>query len=447
MPRLLGCVYKFGSSSMRVSGWGNYPSIEAIINNPLCNKEILEQLHTKQSVIARGLGRSYGDSALASRLISTKHLDRFIHFDESSGLLTCQSGLSLASILEFFVPKGWFLKVTPGTKFVTVGGAIASDVHGKNHHLDGCFSECVIALKIATVSQDIVECSREQNAELFFATCGGMGLTGIILEATFKLLPIQSSYIEQTTLKAENIQEALVLFKEHQMAHYSVAWVDCLATGNQLGRSLIMLGEHAKQGSLVLKPKTRLSMPFNMPNGLLNAYSIKAFNAYYYQRIRQQKSKQLVDYESFFYPLDGIENWNRMYGKKGFCQYQFVLPKAAGLEGMTEIVKTIAESKRGSFLAVLKAFGKQNKNYLSFPIEGYTLALDFKREPGLFELLDELDQKVLAYGGRIYLTKDSRMSKVMFQQSYASLDKFIKVRQNYEANQRFNSFQSQRLGI
>lgn len=432
---------------MRISGWGNYPSIEAIINNPLCNKEILEQLHTKQSVIARGLGRSYGDSALASRLISTKHLDRFIHFDESSGLLTCQSGLSLASILEFFVPKGWFLKVTPGTKYVTVGGAIASDVHGKNHHVDGCFSQHVLSLKIATVSQGIVECSREKNTDLFFATCGGMGLTGIILEATFKLLKIQSAYIEQTTLKAQNLQQALALFEEHQTANYSVAWIDCLASGTSLGRSLIMLGEHAQQGSLLLKPKKILTMPCNMPNGLLNKYSIKAFNSYYYQRIRQKTSKQLVDYESFFYPLDSIQHWNRMYGKQGFCQYQFVLPKTSGLEGMTDILKRIVMLKRGSFLAVLKTFGKHNKNYLSFPMAGYTLALDFKRDKTLFKELNELDKMVLDFGGRIYLTKDSRMSKGIFQQSYAQLDDFIKIRQHYGADKQLHSLQSQRLGI
>ena len=316
---------------MNLSGWGHFPVIEANQTKVLSDAMLLASLESfkesKQSVMARGLGRSYGDSALASNILSMTSLDHFIDFDEYSGLLTCQAGVSLENILDTFVPKGWFLTVTPGTQFVTVGGAIASDVHGKNHHIDGCFSQHVTKLTLATVTEGIIECSRDNNADLFFATCGGMGLTGIILEATFKLTRIVSAYVEQTTIKANNLEEALSLFDAHAKAHYSVAWIDCLAGGDRLGRSLILLGEHAKQGSLLLKPKKTVSLPFNLPNFVLNQYSIKTFNALYYQRIRPVESTQLVDYQSFFYPLDAINHWNRLYGKDGFCQYQLVLLK------------------------------------------------------------------------------------------------------------------------
>ncbi len=436
---------------MKLSGWGNFLGIDAQVSRPLNEinaiEAILKSQQDNKPLIARGLGRSYGDSALAAKIMMTSGLDHFLAFNEMTGELTCQAGVSLATILEVFVPKGWFLKVTPGTKFVTVGGAIASDVHGKNHHIDGCFSSHVTSLKIATVTQGVVECTRDKNSDLFFTTCGGMGLTGIILEATFKLMPIVSAYVEQTTFKANTLNEALALFDEHHDAHYSVAWIDCLATGDNLGRSLIMLGEHAKQGELVLKPKKTLNMPITMPSFLLNQYAIQAFNYLYYHKVRQVKSKQLVTYESFFYPLDAINNWNRMYGSKGFCQYQFVIPKAAGLAGMRAVLERIATSKRGSFLAVLKAFGPQNKNFLSFPMEGYTLALDFKVDAGLFELLDELDNIVLAYGGRVYLTKDARMSTQVFKKSYSQLEDFLTVRKKFGADNVFHSLQSKRLGI
>jgi len=434
---------------MELSGWGKYPVIDAEVMQPLGMDDVLQSISGTPSkpLIARGLGRSYGDSSLAAQVISTSYLDYFIDFDQASGILTCGAGVSLADILDVFVPKGWFLPVTPGTKFVTVGGAIASDVHGKNHHLEGSFSDHVSALKIATVSQGIVDCSAELHSELFHATCGGMGLTGIIVQASFRLRPIKSAYINETTIKASNLEEALELFQTHQDATYSVAWIDCLSTGKALGRSLLMLGEHADSGELTPAKASKLAIPVNMPGILLNRYSIQAFNFLYYHRVSKQRSERLTHYEPFFYPLDGIQQWNRLYGKTGFTQYQLVLPKAAGLAGMTSILKRIAESKRGSFLAVLKAFGKGNSNFLSFPLEGYTLALDFKLGSGLFELLDELDKIVLNYGGRLYMTKDARMSSAMLKQGYPQWEKFMQVRKQYGADSVFHSLQSQRLGL
>lgn len=434
---------------MELTGWGKYPAIDSEIIYPLSVNDVLNILSKKQqsTLIARGLGRSYGDSSLAHHVVNTAYLNHFIQFDETSGLLKCYAGVSLAEILNVFVPKGWFLPVTPGTKYVTVGGAVASDVHGKNHHIEGSFTDHVTSLKIATASGDIIECSTELHPELFHATCGGMGLTGVLLEVTFKLKPIQSSCIKETTIKASNLEEALELFEEYRYRTYSVAWIDCLSTGKSLGRSLLMLGEHATEGELTHGKSGRLSIPVDMPNFLLNRYSIQAFNALYYHHVTRQFSKRDVHYEPFFYPLDGIQQWNRMYGKSGFTQYQFVIPKEAGLTGMKSILKRIAQSKRGSFLAVLKVFGRENENYLSFPMEGYTLALDFKLESGLFGLLDELDKIVLDYGGRLYMSKDSRMSEDMFKKSYSKWNEFMEIRKRYGADQVFHSLQSQRLGL
>lgn len=432
---------------MLTHGWGRYPLHDAQLIQPNTTQGVFELLGQEETVLGRGMGRSYGDSALADTLISTRHLNRLHSFDMQSGLLTCAAGISLGELLDVFVPRGWFLPITPGTKFVSVGGAIASDVHGKNHHLHGCFSECVESLELMLADGSLVICSRSDQPELFHATCGGMGLTGLIVTVTLRLLRIESAYIQQTTFKAANLDEALQLFETHSTSTYSVAWIDCLAKGHALGRSLLMVGEHARDGQLLLPAKRSLSVPLEMPAALLNRYSVQAFNELYYQRIRKPESKQRVSFESFFYPLDGIQQWNRLYGKQGFVQYQFVIPKVAGLHGMRAILERISASHRGSFLAVLKTFGAANNNLLSFPMEGYTLALDFKLEPSLLELLDELDSMVLAYGGRLYLAKDARMSEATFKQSQPNWQQFQEVRAHYGALGKFASLQSRRLGL
>lgn len=432
---------------MRLNGWGRYPTLEAGLAQPATLSAARASLTELASLIPRGMGRSYGDSALAERIVGTRQLRHLRSFDESSGQLDCDAGISLGELLDVFVPRGWFLPITPGTKFVSIGGAIASDVHGKNHHLHGCFSECVDSIEILLANGQLTRCSRTDQADLFHATCGGMGLTGLIVGARLRLRRVASAYIAQTTYKAANLDEVVALFDRHSAATYSVAWIDCLATGKALGRSLLMIGEHACDGELSLAAKPALSIPVDMPSFLLNRYSIQAFNELYYQRIRQIESQQRVSYESFFYPLDGIQQWNRLYGKQGFLQYQFVIPKAAGLEGMRAILQRIAASRRGSFLAVLKAFGAANDNLLSFPAEGYTLALDFKFETGLLELLSELDAMVLAYGGRLYLSKDARMSEATFKHSYPNWMRFQEIRARYGALHKFSSLQSRRLGL
>lgn len=433
---------------MMTSGWGRYPRHSASILQPRTVPEVSRLiLGEKGPWIGRGMGRSYGDSALADQVISSLQLNHLHSFNDKTGILSCAAGTTLSEILDVFVPRGWFLPITPGTKFVSVGGAIASDVHGKNHHIHGCFSECLDSIELLLGDGRLLSCSRNEHPELFHATCGGMGLTGIICSAALRLLPIESAYIEQTTYKAANLEAAFKLFEQHGNSTYSVAWIDCLASGKALGRSLLMIGEHARDGRLELPETKTLSVPVDMPPALLNRFSIQAFNTLYYQRMLRQVSRQYVSYESFFYPLDGIQQWNRLYGKPGFIQYQFVIPKAAGLKGMSQILERISASHKGSFLAVLKSFGAANNNYLSFPMEGYTLALDFKLEPGLLELLDELDSMVLDHGGRFYLAKDARMSEATFKQSQPNWQKFQEIRAHYGAIGKFASLQSQRLGL
>lgn len=425
--------------------WGLYPHISAT-RTPVAE---LINLHSQLTspCIARGLGRSYGDSALASKVIDTTGYHLFEQFDADTGMLTCQAGVSLADILRYFVPKGWFLSVTPGTQYVTLGGAIASDVHGKNHHGVGCFSQHIEWLELLLASGETLICSPQAHQELFLATCGGMGLTGIILRACIRLLPIQSSLIEQTTYKAHNLDHALQLFEQHQQARYSVAWIDCLASGPSLGRSLLMIGDHARTGELTAGKPARFSVPVFAPNFLLNRFSIQAFNQLYYHRVRQAVSQQCIHYQSFFYPLDGLGHWNRLYGRSGFTQYQFVVPKHTGLEGIRTMLTRISASKKGSFLAVLKTFGPANANYLSFPMEGYTLALDFKLQPDLFKHLHAWDALLQELGGRVYLTKDVHLTEQNFKASYPMWSQFAEVRARYGAEGVFQSLQSQRLGL
>lgn len=432
---------------MMLSGWGRYPVIDSELTTPRSLQSIAQHITQDQPVIARGNARSYGDSALASSMISTLACDHFIAFDEATGLLTCEAGVLLSDIIAAFLPRGWFLSVTPGTKLITVGGAIASDVHGKNHHNMGCFSACVESFQLLLADQSVLTCSRTDNSELFHATCGGMGLTGIVLTASFYLKRVASSHIHQTTIKTHHLADTLAAFERYANETYSVAWIDCLAQGDQLGRSLLMVGDFAQNHDCAYSPKTGPSVPFDFPNFALNTWSVKAFNALYYGKVAGGVSQQQVSVDQFFYPLDAIGQWNRIYGKQGFVQYQFILPKANSEEGLSEILQRISESGMGSFLAVLKLYGAQNDNWLSFPLEGYSLALDFKIQDGLFTLLDELDLLVLHYGGRIYLAKDARMSQAVFEQGYPKVEAFRQLRQDLGADKVFQSHQSQRLGL
>lgn len=424
----------------KVTNWGNYPVIEAEIRAEESIDKIKDFVKNSHEIIARGNGRCYGDAALGKHIFSTKRLNKFISFDRINGILECESGVLLSDVLNIAVPQGFFLMVTPGTKLISVGGAIASDVHGKGIY---CFSESLIEFQLMNENGDILKCSREENADKFWATVGGMGLTGIILSAKFRLKKIETAYIRQESIKAENLDEIFNLFEDCKNWTYNVAWIDCLAKGKNIGRSVLQRGEFAtreelperwKVSPLKLKKKPIPTIPFYFPNFVLNNLTVKIFNFLIYNKQRSKVVKNVIEYENFFYPLDVINDWNKIYGKTGFIQYQMVIPKEKGKEGMRKILETIANSGNGSFLAVLKYIGKNNPNaYNSFPFEGYTLALDFKVNSKLKKLVEKLDEIVEEFGGRIYLTKDS-MSK-------SSLTNYLK---NVE-NPKFVSVQHKRI--
>jgi len=400
-----------------MANWGNFPKMDAQEVDTKLFVELLKERTATDTFIARGNGRCYGDASLNETIVSTLDLNHFIDFDAEKGEMECESGVLFSELLEFLVPRGFFLPVTPGTQFITLGGAIAADVHGKNHHMEGCFSEFVMDFKLLTSDGTIIRCSKEENAEVFWQTIGGMGLTGIILSARFRLKKIENSYIYQESIKAKNLDEIFALFEDSKDWTYTVAWIDCLQKGKNIGRSILMRGEHATNDQLSKKQrehkyqvpkKGKLNIPINFPGFVLNSLSVKAFNLLFYYKQWSKKKEFISHYSTFFYPLDAILNWNKIYGKKGFIQYQFVTPKETSKEAMREVLSAIAKSGQGSFLAVLKLFGENNeKAYNSFPIEGYTLALDFKVNKELFLLVPKLDEIVLKFGGRIYRAKDS----------------------------------------
>lgn len=441
---------------MKLAGWGRYPVLEARLHRPRSIEALRGLVASEPSLIARGNGRAYGDSAINSgATVDMRHMNKMIAFDPASGQLVAEAGVLLGDIITAFLPRGWFPMVTPGTKFVTVGGAIAADVHGKNHHMDGSFRACVDWIDVMGANGAIQRCSNEEDPVLFDHTLGGMGLTGIILRAAIRLRAIETGWIRQTTIPAQNLKAAMSAFEQAQGAPYSVAWIDCLGTGADLGRSLVILGEHATLRDLTpvrarapfdIKPKRKLAVPFNFPSFALNRHSVRAFNALYYRAGARMSGAQLVDWDSYFYPLDAILGWNRVYGRKGFAQFQCVLPLDRSEAGLSALLAEIAKAGSGSFLAVLKRFGAQESAF-SFPMEGYTLALDFPVSARNLSLLQRLDQITIDHGGRFYLAKDSRLTAATFRTADNRVDDFRGMREARGAFLRFRSAQAERLDI
>lgn len=437
-----------------LSNWGNYPKTNADVIGIRDERDAQELLKNRKNCIGRGLGRCYGDSALADNVFDMSRYNRYLSFDPSNGQLICQGGVTLEDILDTFVPRGWFPPVTPGTKFVTVGGAVASDVHGKSHDT---FCDHVDWIKVLRADGSITRCSHTENSEFFETTRGGMGLTGLVLEVCFKLNRIETCYLREELVPCKNLETIMDLFEEDtNRFNFSVAWIDCLATGANMGRSIMMRGDHATRDELEahehhedplrFKGMPKLTVPFNFPNFALNTLTVKAFNMAYYGMNGRKKVEHITTYDNFFYPLDFVNSWNRIYGNRGFTQYQFVLPLARSREGLPVLLDKIAHSGLGSFLAVLKRFGKQN-GFISFPMEGYTLALDFPITRKLFPLLDELDELVLKYGGRLYMTKDARMAPQMFDRGYENAALFKQRIREWDPDGVFASLQSKRLEI
>ncbi len=440
---------------MIVSGWGRYPQLDCRVAVPRSDEEV-KRLVGEGRVIARGNGRAYGDSAMnLGQTLDMRGFNHMLAFDAVTGQVVTEAGVLLEDVIAAFLPRGWFPPVTPGTKFVTIGGMIAADVHGKNHHKHGSFGSFVDWIDIMTAGGKVVRASREKNRELFEWTIGGMGLTGVILRAAFRLRAVETGWIRQTLVPAPNLSAVMKIFADSQDVTYSVAWIDCLSSGDNLGRSLVMLGEHAMRRDLPLKDSVRpfatprkrqLTVPMDAPPLSLNRLTVRAFNEVYYRNGLRHAGDTLIDWDTFFYPLDAILHWNRIYGRRGLMQYQCVLPLAQSEAGLRALLTAIALAGQGSFLAVLKRFGVQESR-IAFPMEGYTLALDFPVTRRTLALLNDLDRITLAHGGRFYLAKDSRMSPETLRHSDSRFADFIAMRSATKAGDRFVSVQSERLKI
>lgn len=382
------------------------------------------------ALLARGAGRSYGDSCINSDGIqlATHRLNRFIAFDTGVGTLCCDAGVTLSEILALIVPRGWFLPVVPGTQFVTLGGAIANDIHGKNHHHAGSFGCHVVSLELLRSDGERHQCSAQQNEELFAATIGGLGLTGLITRAELRLRPLAGDTMLVENLVFESPEAFARLSDESADWEYTVSWVDVFARGDQIGRGIFSRARHTDEpGPLEANTaRARVSVPFAPPLSLVNTWSVDLFNRLYFSIGRRGRGEREVHYQPFFFPLDAIGHWNRAYGRRGFYQYQCVLPHEAGIEGLHELLSRIAASGEGSFLVVLKEFGaRRSPGLLSFPRPGFTLALDFaNRGDRTLELLDSLDDIVMAAGGALYPAKDARMSPTVFRRSFPNMERF-----------------------
>ncbi|MEN6450413.1 MAG: FAD-binding oxidoreductase [Thermoguttaceae bacterium] len=433
----------------RLTGWGRFPAVDGLVYRG----ESLPAV-TEKATLARGLGRSYGDSSLPARpdspVADTTLADRLLSFDPASGLLRAEAGVSLFELNRVFLRRGWFVPVSPGTQFVTVGGMVASDVHGKNHHVDGCFGQHVRSIMLRVADGRIIECSDEVEPELFRATLGGMGLTGHILEVEFSMRQIASPWIWSESERIKNLDRMVAGLKEAARDWpMTVGWVDCLARGASLGRGILMKGRWAEPDEAPKKPpaaKHRFRVPFQLPGFLLCRPSMKAFNLAYYWKHVQKLRRGIQHPSSFFYPLDAVDDWNLIYGRRGFTQYQCVLPHADDNGPARRFLELFVSAGGMGFLCVIKDCGPEGKGMLSFPRPGMSIAMDFpihrKKTPLLVDRLNEL---VIAEGGRIYLTKDTFTRPEHYRAMEPRLDAFNAVRRRWDPDLRIRSAQSVRL--
>jgi FAD/FMN-containing dehydrogenase len=436
-----------------VSGWGRFPVVDTELWKPRSFDAVGDAVAGGPGCIARGNGRAYGDAAIgAVRTIAMTGFDRVRSFDPVTGRIRVEAGMLLSDLIATFGPRGFFPFVVPGTRFVSIGGAIAADVHGKNHHGEGGFGRHVDSILLRTGQGETIEASREQNSDAFFATVGGMGLTGVILEATMRLRPVETGWIRERVVSASDLDAAMRALEAGDAATYSVAWIDCVARGRDLGRSLIYLGEHAGKeeladgvGAFPGGKDPALAVPIDLPSITLNRTSIGAFNELYYRMgARRAGGSRLVSLYPYFFPLDAIAGWNRIYGRRGFLQHQCVIPQARARDVLGDILERVSKRGDASFLAVLKKLG-QGDGILSFPLPGYTLALDFPVRGDILNFLDEIDRLVVAAGGRLYLAKDARQSRATFEAGYPALPRFQAIRKSLDPNGVIRSKLSQRL--
>ena len=450
------------SRTVRLTGWGRVSPSSAELAEPATIEVAAQLLRAGadvRGVIARGLGRSYNNAAQSAdgMVISTARMNRIIELDATTGLVTCEAGVSLEQLMVAGLPAGWFVPVSPGTRQVTIGGAIAADVHGKNHHVAGSFARHVPSFEILLPGGDLRTVTGSSDPALFWATAGGMGLTGLVVRATVQLKRVATSRIRVDTVRTADIDETMAVLAEHDRRYgYTVAWSDSMARGASLGRSVITSGDFADLADLppadradpfAFRPGARVGVPAGFPPGLINRYTVRLANEAWYRKAPRLRTGELQTIGAFFHPLDGIRNWNRVYGPGGFRQYQYVVP--FGQEAVVRrSFELVSDAHAPSFVTVLKRFGDGDPGLLSFPMAGWTLALDFPaRTPDLAGLLGRLDQLVLEAGGRVYLAKDSRVPADVLAEMYPRLPEFRKLRAELDPAQILASDLSRRLGL
>ena len=441
-----------------LSGWGRVPRVASVCLRPETRSDVLEALAGRDggSLLGRGLGKAYGDAALNAGGVTllTDRLDRMLEFDPDSGWLRCEGGVTLDDIIRTFLPRGFFPPVVPGTRFVTVAGALASDIHGKNHHVAGSFSNHVRDVELLTGTGEIVVCDAERRTELFQATAGGMGLTGIVLSLGVRLIRVESPAVEMETVRVRSLDEFFEVSAESAGHQYTVGWVDTLKRGRSLGRGLLFRGNHAAAGTRAGKgltsrlPRRFLNGRLLQSNFLLNRVTFRAFNTIYYRRALRRRSRRTVEVRPYFFQLDAVAAWNRLYGRRGFYQYQFVVPPDPDHRAVRDALTRITESGVPSFLGVIKEFGDKKNGMLSFPTPGVTVAIDFPNVgKRLSELLGALDDLVAEAGGRVYLAKDARLSAEAFRRMYPDWERWKSVRDAADPDGAFGSELGRRLGL
>ncbi|MBK1657398.1 FAD-binding oxidoreductase [Paracraurococcus ruber] len=439
-----------GWKETALQGWGRSSSAPCLAARPERMRELLAALQPPEgrTLLPHGGGRSYGDQALNSggAAILTTRLDRILAFDEGSGLVVAEPGVTFADLLEVFLPRGWLAPTSPGTAFATLGGAVANDVHGKNHHRAGSFGDHVLWLDLLLPDGRLLRISDEEEAALFRATIGGMGLTGIVTAICFRMQRVPSNALRVHSRRVPDLEAFLAGFAEAAEATWSVGWIDALAGGRALGRGVLETAEPSESGLPPPKLKSR-TFPMDAPPWLLNRLTVRGFNALYWRRAPVAGREQTTHYGKFLYPLDAILHWNRMYGRRGFHQFQCVLPFGPGEAALRQLLETISAAGEASFLAVLKVMGRPGRGLLSFALPGYSLALDIPARPGAAELLAALERITRDAGGRIYLAKDSMLSAEGFWSMYPEARRFMEIRAEIDPEGRLSSDMARRLHL
>lgn len=449
-----------GGRRERLEGWGRHPRLYAeshLIQERAHAAPLLLALRERGPALAYGLGRSYGDAALTCEGIAlkTRPLNRVLSFDPETGWIKVEAGVSIADLIQRYLPLGYFPPVVPGTQFVTIGGAIANDIHGKNHHLDGTIADHIRSVELLLASGEVVHCDATTRSELFWATVGGLGLTGLILSVELRLTSVGGPGIEMESIQVRDLDHFFEVSADSKGFTHTVSWIDCSKRGAGMGRGIYMRGRHSDAppkprllGKIAGAISPLMRVPFSMPNLMLNPLTVRAFNELYFRKHPAGSLEQITHYEPFFFPLDFVKRWNLIYGRRGFLQYQLVVPKSPNHRAIREILTAISEAGMGSFLAVIKEFGDRQHPHLSFPMPGVTLALDFPNYgPELLALLSRLDRVVIEAGGRVYLGKDARLPREHFVEMYPAWEEWRAQKMRWDPEQRFRSSLSERLGL